>query len=99
MFCLFQSGAKINISDGSCPERIVTVSGSTNAIFKAFSLITKKFEEVNQQKKNACSFKTKDIHIPYPFYAIELFDILQKWTMSIRIKSIFISNGYFSCKS
>jgi len=44
---LFQSGAKINISDGSCPERIVTVSGSTNAIFKAFSLITKKFEEVN----------------------------------------------------
>lgn len=43
----FQSGAKINISDGSCPERIVTVSGSTNAIFKAFSLITKKFEEVN----------------------------------------------------
>ncbi|XP_031618259.1 poly(rC)-binding protein 3 isoform X4 [Contarinia nasturtii] len=40
-----ESGAKINISDGSCPERIVTVSGSTNAIFKAFSLITKKFEE------------------------------------------------------
>lgn len=53
-FCIFswnivvaveQSGAKINISDGSCPERIVTVSGSTRAIFKAFSLITKKFEE------------------------------------------------------
>ncbi|XP_055687844.1 poly(rC)-binding protein 3 isoform X3 [Lutzomyia longipalpis] len=40
-----ESGAKINISDGSCPERIVTVSGSTNAIFKAFALITKKFEE------------------------------------------------------
>ncbi|XP_037034931.1 poly(rC)-binding protein 3 isoform X2 [Bradysia coprophila] len=40
-----ESGATINISDGSCPERIVTVSGSTNAIFKAFSLITKKFEE------------------------------------------------------
>lgn len=42
-----QSGAIINISDGSCPERIVTVSGSTTAIFKAFSLITKKFEEVS----------------------------------------------------
>ncbi|KAH8274242.1 hypothetical protein KR026_001165 [Drosophila bipectinata] len=40
-----QSGAKINISDGSCPERIVTVSGTTNAIFSAFTLITKKFEE------------------------------------------------------
>lgn len=47
LFVYFQSGAIINISDGSCPERIVTVSGSTNAIFKAFSLITKKFEEVN----------------------------------------------------
>lgn len=42
-----ESGAKINISDGSCPERIVTVTGSTNAIFKAFTLICKKFEEVS----------------------------------------------------
>lgn len=42
-----QSGAKINISDGSCPERIVTVSGSSSAIYKAFTLITKKFEEVS----------------------------------------------------
>ena len=41
----FQSGAKINISDGSCPERIVTVTGPTNSIFKAFTLICKKFEE------------------------------------------------------
>ncbi|XP_013190301.2 poly(rC)-binding protein 3 isoform X3 [Amyelois transitella] len=40
-----ESGAKINISDGSCPERIVTVTGNTNAIFKAFTLICKKFEE------------------------------------------------------
>uniref|UniRef100_A0A182YKR7 K Homology domain-containing protein n=1 Tax=Anopheles stephensi TaxID=30069 RepID=A0A182YKR7_ANOST len=42
---LFRSGAKINISDCSCPERIVTVSGSRSAIYKAFTLITKKFEE------------------------------------------------------
>ncbi|RWS17886.1 poly(rC)-binding protein 3-like isoform X5 [Dinothrombium tinctorium] len=40
-----ESGAKINISDGSCPERIVTVTGSTEAILKAFSLISRKFEE------------------------------------------------------
>ncbi|XP_049821073.1 poly(rC)-binding protein 3 isoform X5 [Aethina tumida] len=40
-----ESGAKINISDGSCPERIVTVTGSTSSIFKAFTLICKKFEE------------------------------------------------------
>ncbi|KAK6617486.1 hypothetical protein RUM44_005074 [Polyplax serrata] len=44
-----ESGAKINISDGSCPERIVTVTGPTNAIFKAFSLICKKFEEISLQ--------------------------------------------------
>jgi len=40
-----ESGAKINISDGSCPERIVTVTGNTEAIFKAFTLICNKFEE------------------------------------------------------
>ncbi|XP_045461523.1 poly(rC)-binding protein 3 isoform X3 [Harmonia axyridis] len=43
-----ESGAKINISDGSCPERIVTVTGSTGAIFKAFTLICKKFEEFQE---------------------------------------------------
>ncbi|XP_032599345.1 poly(rC)-binding protein 3 isoform X4 [Drosophila grimshawi] len=46
-----ESGAKINISDGSCPERIVTVSGTTSAIFAAFTLITKKFEEFNDVGK------------------------------------------------
>ncbi|XP_070174649.1 poly(rC)-binding protein 3-like isoform X9 [Littorina saxatilis] len=40
-----ESGAKINISDGSCPERIVTVTGSIETIFKAFTMISKKFEE------------------------------------------------------
>ena len=42
-----QSGAKINISDSSCPERIVTVTGTTEQIYKAFSMITKKFEDVS----------------------------------------------------
>ncbi|XP_050405525.1 poly(rC)-binding protein 3 isoform X2 [Patella vulgata] len=40
-----ESGAKINISDGSCPERIVTTTGSTENIHKAFTMISKKFEE------------------------------------------------------
>ncbi|XP_073983743.1 poly(rC)-binding protein mub isoform X6 [Rhodnius prolixus] len=44
-----ESGAKINISDGSCPERIVTVTGSTQAIYKAFTFICKKFEEFVHQ--------------------------------------------------
>ncbi|KAL4617195.1 poly(rC)-binding protein 3-like [Arapaima gigas] len=38
-------GARINISEGSCPERIVTITGPTDAIFKAFSMIAVKFEE------------------------------------------------------
>ena len=42
---LLRSGAKINITDGSCPERIVTVIGSAKAIHKAFTLICEKFEE------------------------------------------------------
>merc|ERR1719188_10490 len=40
-----ESGAKINISDGSYPERIVTVTGNTESIYKAFTLICNKFEE------------------------------------------------------
>ncbi|KHJ96092.1 KH domain protein [Oesophagostomum dentatum] len=41
------SGAKINISDGSCPERIVTITGSLATINKAFAMISNKFEEVS----------------------------------------------------
>uniref|UniRef100_A0A8C3WLC3 Poly(rC) binding protein 3 n=1 Tax=Catagonus wagneri TaxID=51154 RepID=A0A8C3WLC3_9CETA len=40
-----ESGARINISEGSCPERIVTITGPTDAIFKAFAMIAYKFEE------------------------------------------------------
>jgi len=50
-FC-FQSGARINISEGNCPERIVTITGPTDAIFKAFAMIAYKFEEV----RNVTSF-------------------------------------------
>uniref|UniRef100_A0AAV2JUP6 K Homology domain-containing protein n=1 Tax=Knipowitschia caucasica TaxID=637954 RepID=A0AAV2JUP6_KNICA len=40
-----KSGARINISEGNCPERIVTITGPTDTIFKAFSMIAYKFEE------------------------------------------------------
>ncbi|XP_078407592.1 poly(rC)-binding protein 3 isoform X3 [Cetorhinus maximus] len=40
-----ESGARINISEGNCPERIVTITGPTDAIFKAFAMIAFKFEE------------------------------------------------------
>ena len=52
-FCLFnllalfpiQSGARINISEGNCAERIITLAGPTNAIFKACVMIIDKLEE------------------------------------------------------
>ncbi|XP_073983742.1 poly(rC)-binding protein mub isoform X5 [Rhodnius prolixus] len=50
-----ESGAKINISDGSCPERIVTVTGSTQAIYKAFTFICKKFEEFQEMQNGGGS--------------------------------------------
>lgn len=40
-----ESGARINISDASCVERIVSVMGSMTQILKAFSMISTKFEE------------------------------------------------------
>ncbi|KPP59012.1 poly(rC)-binding protein 3-like [Scleropages formosus] len=43
--CHLQSTARINISEGNCPERIVTITGPTDAIFKAFAMIAYKFEE------------------------------------------------------
>ncbi|XP_042534729.1 poly(rC)-binding protein 2-like isoform X1 [Dipodomys spectabilis] len=39
------SGARINISEGNCPERIITLVGPTNAIFKAFAMIIDKPEK------------------------------------------------------
>eukprot|EP00069_Balaena_mysticetus_P015137 bmy_09165T0 len=40
-----ESGAHINNSGGNCPERIITLAGPTNAIFKAFVMIIDKLEE------------------------------------------------------
>uniref|UniRef100_A0A3P8X4P6 Poly(rC) binding protein 4 n=1 Tax=Cynoglossus semilaevis TaxID=244447 RepID=A0A3P8X4P6_CYNSE len=39
------SSARVNISEGSCPERIITISGSTDSVFRAFTMITCKMEE------------------------------------------------------
>ena len=46
--CDFQSGAKINISDASCAERIVTLTGMLDQIRIAFNLMCIKFEDVSQ---------------------------------------------------
>ena len=42
-----ESGCKINISDGSTPERLITMTGTVNVITKAYDLICKKFDEVS----------------------------------------------------
>lgn len=40
-----ESSARVNISEGTCPERIITITGSTESVFKAFTMITYKLEE------------------------------------------------------
>lgn len=45
-----QSSARINISEGSCPERIITITGATECVFRAFTMITIKLEEVSTRK-------------------------------------------------
>ncbi|XP_019951787.2 poly(rC)-binding protein 4-like isoform X1 [Paralichthys olivaceus] len=40
-----ESSARVNISEGSCPERIITITGSTDSVFRAFTMITFKLEE------------------------------------------------------
>lgn len=44
---MLQSGSRIHISDGSSSDRIVTVTGNLNSIYKAFNLITAKVQEVS----------------------------------------------------
>ncbi|XP_031656562.1 poly(rC)-binding protein 3 isoform X4 [Oncorhynchus kisutch] len=40
-----ESSARVNISEGSCPERIITITGPTDCVFRAFTMITLKLEE------------------------------------------------------
>lgn len=40
-----ESGARINISDGTTPERIVTMVGTIETLGKAFGMICQKFED------------------------------------------------------
>ncbi|KAL0615008.1 Poly-binding protein 1 [Plecturocebus cupreus] len=51
-----ESGGRINISEGNCPERIITLTGPTNAIFKAFAMIIDKLEEdINSSMTNSAA--------------------------------------------
>uniref|UniRef100_A0A672G5H6 Poly(rC) binding protein 4 n=1 Tax=Salarias fasciatus TaxID=181472 RepID=A0A672G5H6_SALFA len=41
-----ESRARINISEGSSPERIVTITGPTECVFRAFSMMSCRLEEM-----------------------------------------------------
>lgn len=45
-----ESGAKIHISDGSCPERIITVTGTSDAIVEAYTLVCKQLEDEDDKR-------------------------------------------------
>ena len=70
-----ESKAKINInggsclekkyiSDESCPERIITLSGTIEDSLKAFSMIFKKMEEKEETKTN--KKKNQSMHLILP---------------------------------
>jgi poly(rC)-binding protein 2/3/4 len=63
-----ESGARINISDASCPERIVTITGSTQQIVDAFSMICRRFEEdlqsISPSKTNTKQLITLRLILP-----------------------------------
>ena len=72
---IFQSGARINISDGSSPERIVTITGNTNGIIKAFDLICRKLEEVYVSGGVSIDTVCKTsqfLSSPYAYYNMDL---------------------------
>ncbi|KAG3270747.1 hypothetical protein H1C71_023444 [Ictidomys tridecemlineatus] len=49
-----EGSARINISEGNCPERIITLAGPTNAIFKAFAMIIDKLgEDISSSMTNS----------------------------------------------
>jgi poly(rC)-binding protein 2/3/4 len=69
-----ESGAKINISDSSCPERIVTVTGFIEQIQAAFGMICKKFEDdmITLQQLQAQLQGQPTNNLPRPIVAIRL---------------------------
>ncbi|KXJ28358.1 poly(rC)-binding protein 3 [Exaiptasia diaphana] len=61
-----ESDAHINISDGSTPERIVSVTGAKQSVVTAFTLISQKLEEelINNSKSNITPPVTLRLIVP-----------------------------------
>jgi len=84
-----QSGARITISDGSTPERIVTMNGVVDNVNKAFSMICKKFEDDLQQNCNGNPLPPITLRLIVP--ASQCGSIIGKG--GIKIKEIRESTG------
>jgi predicted RNA-binding protein YlqC (UPF0109 family) len=61
-----QSGSRIIISDGSTPERIVTLNGNIENVNKAFTMICKKFEDDLKQTCTANSIPPITLRLIVP---------------------------------
>ncbi|PIK45908.1 putative poly(rC)-binding protein 3-like isoform X6, partial [Apostichopus japonicus] len=81
-----ESKAKINISDSSCPERIVTVTGSPEAIHKAFQMITDKFEEDLSSTVTSPTAPTSSYVKTYSSSQSVWFNYWQRWKENTRNK-------------
>jgi len=82
-----QSSARINISEGSCPERIITITGATECVFRAFTMITIKLEEVSTTKHLLHMQSCRAITIKYDKHVLTL----AQCTVSGLLKRVLIS--------
>ncbi|CAH2245938.1 poly(rC)-binding 2 isoform X12 [Pelobates cultripes] len=87
-----ESGARINISEGNCPERIITLAGPTNAIFKAFSMIIEKLEEdISSSMTNSTTSSKPPVKLRLVFPACQCGSLIGKG--GCKIKEIRESTG------
>ena len=96
---VLQSGARINISEGNCPERIVTITGPTDAIFKAFAMIAYKFEEViHTHTKYICRHGVNtQIVIPHTDFVLPSF--FDSFLLSFHSSSVYSSQDIINSMS
>jgi len=74
-----QSGARVNISDSSCVERIVTVRGSRHQLICALSMICRRIEQVRQLHARLASLShalTDAAIRPHRMHAVQICSLL-----------------------
>ncbi|KAI5749339.1 poly(rC)-binding protein 3-like isoform X1 [Diaphorina citri] len=63
-----ESGAKISITDGACPDRIVTVSGSVDNVCTAYNFMCRSLEDyhINRNRMENCSPQPLQLKLVIP---------------------------------